>query len=129
MSIPLQKPIGRRIIIINGPGLGKSLIAKLLMAKYDQEGIPYKRFIFGSRRELAEALKTTKRFKGYVLIETNLILGIELKLAGLRPWQTITVEGGHFGRTTVRNAGKSLPECSSQHSPICREPQGTAPRR
>jgi len=77
-----------KVIVINGSGLGKTYIGKLLEEEYKKQGIACKRYQISSRLE-AEEIETLNNFIGYIIIETN-----QTTIKGISPWQSIEVTGG-----------------------------------
>ena len=123
MAIPIQRPTKRKIILIQGSGLGKSFVGDAIVRVYIYENVPFRIFTVGSLEELKLVLASTRNFRGYVLITTNLFVSNLMKRH--KPWQTITLEGGFFDCSTTGHDGvKSQPGCSCLNKSGRKESQG-----
>ena len=82
----------QRIIVITGPGEGKTHMAHVLEDSYRAQGIPCK-VIYAGEVDLKRTLEDLRDFHGYIIVDNPGALGPWPK--DLQPWQTIIVIGGH----------------------------------
>lgn len=81
----------QRIILIVGPGRGKSHLANLLADYYTNQGTPHK-LIRGREVDVLRALKALASFQGYVIID-DVEPGV--LPSPFIPWQRIEVWGAY----------------------------------
>ena len=81
LSNPLPK-----IIVFNGPGLGKTFMKRLLARQYERSGIPCRCVEADSEKDLDRHMD----FQGFLLVELHGPFSLQNHTA----WQTITLDGG-----------------------------------
>lgn len=75
----------KKIILICGPGLGKSFVGNAMEQVYKSQGLSCDR-VFGSERGDLEFIAASKA--DYVIVESNYLIG------KIDVWQVIRVSGG-----------------------------------
>ena len=83
-----------KVILISGPGPGKSYMGRILEDHYKEQGCRCKRFTCGSNDRLVEIVANSrnKNLDDFVIVETNLlVLDRVSTLDGIR--QHIIVDG------------------------------------
>ena len=83
------KEPSQKIILIKGPGLGKTLLSHALGLYYKKHDIPY-RHIIGREQNIKRELEKLRDFIGFILIDTP------YDNHPVVPWQTIEITGGSF---------------------------------
>ena len=83
-----------RVILISGPGPGKSYLGRILENHYKEQGFRCARFVCGSKDRLVEIVENSRNqnLDDFVIVETNLLVLDKVStLDGI--WQHIIVDG------------------------------------